>query len=138
MEFRISERFRLEIRWERVKYGTEGTAELVGCYLSGPVISEVAQMNNNDYMNLDFQHQYKVIINSYYIARFSWAEATHKENKIFLFDVKLINKHVNSVPKLNDDDYIVIDTSDHEDEKHELSLVYKAYLVKEDGTLYNF
>lgn len=137
-EFSISERFRLEIHWRNVIYEQEGIARLEDCYLSGPVIKEVAQMSGNDFMDLDFTNQYLVIIPSYYIARFSWGDVRHTPDNIFLSDVVLKNKYVNSVPKLNNDDYIVIDTADHEDEKHAFSLVYVSYLLNSDGQLYNF
>ena len=62
----------------------------------------------------------------------------YKSEKIFLGDVKLENRNLNVVPKLNNNDYIVIDTKDHEEEKHMYHFVYPAYLIKQDGTLYNF
>jgi len=138
MEFSISERFRLEVHWDKVVYAQDGIACLHNCYLSGPVLKDVAEMAGNDFMDLDFTKQYLVIIPSYYIARFSWGNVKHSVDKIYLGEVMLKNKYVNSVPKLSNSDYIVIDTADHEDEKHMFSLVYVSYLLNSDGQLYNF
>jgi hypothetical protein len=50
----------------------------------------------------------------------------------------LENRYLNVVPKLKNNDYIIIDTSKHEDEEHLYNLVYTSYLVNENGELYNF
>jgi hypothetical protein len=46
--------------------------------------------------------------------------------------------NINVVPKLRNNDYIVIDTENHEDEKHQYNMLYSAYLVGKNGALYNF
>jgi len=46
--------------------------------------------------------------------------------------------NINIVPKLRNNDYIAIDTKDHEDEKHQHNMTYISYLLKADGSLYNF
>ena len=45
---------------------------------------------------------------------------------------------LNNVPQLKDTDYLVIDTSDHEEVIHAQHLVYKTYVVAEAGKEYNF
>jgi hypothetical protein len=138
MKFRIAEKFRLEIRWDKVIYEQPGVAKLINCYLSGPVLKEVDEMNEEDYMSLDFKNQYIVFVPYYYVAKLSWKGINREPNKIYLSNAFLRNEHTNSVPKLNDNDYIVVDTSDHEDEKHQHNLVYPSYLIKETGELYKF
>lgn len=137
-EFFISERYKLEVHWEKVIYEQDGLAKLEGCYLSGPVISNVDKLNEIDYINLDFSSQYIVFVSSYYIAKLSWVGVRYNDGKIYLDNVVLKNKNINSVPKLNGNDYIVIDTKNHEDEKHQFNFNYVAYLIKDDGVLYNF
>jgi len=138
MKFSISEKFTLKISWIKVVYEQEGFAKLEGCYLSGPVIKDVDQMNSNDFMDLDFGNQYLVFVGDYYIARFSWAGVRHVPEKIFLDNVTIKNRHVNSVPKLNDNDYIIVDTKNHVDDNHSRHLTYAAYLIRFDGDRYNF
>jgi hypothetical protein len=115
MKFRIAEKYRLEIHWNKATYDKDGTAKLEGCYLSGPATKEVAQMNENDTIVLDFATQYMIFVKYYYVAKLSWKRVNHLLGKIYLSDVTLSNRYLNSVPKLNDNDYIVIDTKDHED-----------------------
>jgi len=138
MEFSVSEKFRLEIRWQKVIYNQEGIAEFAGCYLSGPVLKEVAEMEQKDSIALDFGTQYAVFVPNYYVAKLSWEGARHTPNKIYLDNAILKNRYLNSVPKLNDNDYILVDTKNHEDEKHQYYLSYISYLVKSDGELHNF
>ena len=134
----LGERYRLEIHWNKATYDEDGTAKLEGCYLSGPAIKEVLQMNENDGIVLDFATQYMIFIKYYYVAKLVWQGVKHDVDKIYLSNVTLSNRYLNSIPKLNDKDYIVIDTKDHENAKHQINLSYKSYLIKSDGELYNF
>lgn len=138
MKFRISEKYILEIHWDKVIYEQEGMAKLYGCYFKGPVLKEVNQMNEKDFMDLDFGNQYRVFVKRYYIAKLSWEGIRRTPEKIFLNNVILKNKNVNSVPKLNDDDYILVDTKNHVDNKHQYHLVYASYLIRFDGDKYDF
>ncbi len=137
-KFMVSERFRLEIHWKKVKYEVDQIALIEGCYLSGPVLKEAIKLNDQDYIDLDFVGRYLIFVDNYYIARLSWDSVEYKAEKIFLRDVKLENINLNVVPKLNNHDYIVIDTKDHEEEKHMYHFVYPAYLIRRDGELYSF
>lgn len=137
-EFLISEKYRLEIHWEKVIYENDNMSKLVGCYLSGPVLREVQQLQENDYIDLDFGNQYTILISHYFILRLSWVGVTHTSDKIFLNDAIVKNIKLNDVPKLGNSDYIVVDTSDHEDGKHHIVLTYRSYLVNELGEIYSF
>jgi len=134
----LGEKYKLEVHWKRVKYEIDQTALIEGCYLSGPVLKEAVKLNDQDYIDLDFVNQYLVFVDNYYIARLFWSGVEYKSDKVFLKNVKLENRNLNVVPKLNNDDYIVIDTKDHEEEKHMYHFVYPAYLIKQDDTLYSF
>ena len=138
MEFSVSERFRLEIHWKKVIYDQEGVAKLEGCYLSGPVIKEVAKMEQKDTISLDFGNQYVIFTPNYYVARLSWEGVRHTPHRIYLDNAILKNKFLNSVPNLNYNDYIIVDTKNHEDDKHQYHLSYPAYLIKFGGEIYNF
>ena len=137
-EFMISERFRIELHWRKVNYEKEGIANIQGCYLSGPVLKEVEQLNEEDFIKLDFANQYIIFVKNYYIAKLSWLGVKYTPEKIFLYNTKLENININAVPKLQNNDYIVINTKDHEDEKHQYYATYPSYLLKADGALYNF
>lgn len=138
MKFRISEKYRLEVHWNKIIYEEDGIAKLEGCYLSGPAVKEVAQMNESDSIILDFATQYVIFVKYYYVAKLLWSGVNRSVDKIYLSNVTLSNRYINSVPQLNNNDYIVIDTKDHEDAKHQMSMNYKSYLIRSDGELYNF
>jgi hypothetical protein len=137
-EFMVSEKFRMEVHWEKVNYKEEDIANIQGCYLSGPVLKEVEQLNEEDFIKLDFASQYIIFVKNYYIAKLSWRVVKYTPEKIFLYNVKLENMNINVVPKLRNNDYIVIDTENHEDEKHQYNMTYSSYLLKADGSQYNF
>jgi len=137
-EFMISERYKLEVHWEKVRYEDKGTAIIEGCYLCGPVLKELEQLNEKDFIKLDFANRYIIFVKGYYIAKLSWKGVRHIPEKIFLQNVELVNEDINTLPKLYDNDYIVIDTKNHEDEKHQYHMTYPAYLLKADGVLYDF
>ena len=137
-EFMVSEKFRLEVHWKKVNYGKEGVSNIQGCYLSGPVLKEVDQLNEEDFIKLDFSNQYIIFVKNYYISELSWSGVKHTTEKIFLYNAKLENMNINVVPKLKNKDHIVIDTQNHEDEKHQYNMTYTSYLLKADGSLYNF
>ena len=134
----LGEKYRLEIHWKKVVYDQEGIVTLEGCYLSGPAVKEVAEMNQKDAISLDFGNQYAVFVPNYYVVKLSWGGVRHTPHKIYLNNVILQNSFLNFVPSLNVDDYILIDTKNHEDEKHQYYLSYTSYLVKFDSELYNF
>lgn len=138
MEFDTANKYRLELRWSKASYDKDQIATLKGCYFSGPVISQVFQLSPNDHIDLDFSGQYIVFVDNYYIARLSWVTASHTPEKINLNGVTLKNIYLNKIPKLNNTDYIVIDTKGHEDHNHKYNLVYPSYLIRRDGLLYNF
>jgi hypothetical protein len=134
----LGEKYKLEIHWEKVNYERKDVANIQGCYLSGPVLKEVEQLNEEDFIKLDFANQYIIFVKNYYIAKLSWWGVKYTPEKIFLYNAKLENMNINVVPKLRNNDYIVIDTKNHEDEKHQYNMTYTSYLLKADGSLYNF
>lgn len=137
MEFNISERYKLEIHWQDIRYEKD-TAFLSGCFLAGPVIKDLAELNEKDYIRLDFGNQYIIFAKDFYVVKLSWCGTKSVDNKILLDNVIIKNKNLNAVPKLSSDDYIVVDTEKHENEKHQQFMNYDAYLIKGSGEGYNF
>lgn len=134
----LSEKFRLEIHWDKSIYNQDGVVKFEECYLSGPAVKEVEQMNQKDSITMDFSNQYRIFINDFYTAIFFWDGVRQTSEKIYLYNVMLKNKYMNSVPRLKDDDYIVVDTKNHVPEKHPFFLIYPSFLIRADGELYKF
>lgn len=139
--FLISEMFRLEIRWEDVSYNKDGVCFFKNAYFTGPVLKQALKINEKDHILLDFYSQYLALVKGVYVGKFSWngVEYTKDGNSVLLKESKLEHeKELNRVPKLNKDDFFVVDTSDHTTELHNTFLVYKTYVINNDNDLYRF
>jgi len=135
----LSERYRLEIHWDSVSYDRDGICFFKNAYFSGPVLSNMLALQPNDSIMLDFYKQYFVLVPKPFIGKFSWGEVIHTEGKIFLKDARLEHADLlNKVPTLNNNDYMVIDTEEHEEATHRFNLFYKTFIVKDTGDEYNF
>lgn len=140
-KFLISEMFRLELKWQSVNYYDAGKCCLVGAYFTGPVLQVAQKLNEKDHMLLDFFSQYIQLVKGTYVASFNWEGTKYSADgkKIYLDNAIISHtKELNNVPILNEDDYFVIDTSDHIVEKHGRNLVYKTYLINSDNSMYRF
>jgi hypothetical protein len=139
-KFILSERFRLELKWKQAIYNIDGLCEFKDAYFCGPALLDALQLNNNDHILLDFYTQYIVVVENVYVAKFSWGEVVYNgDGTILLKDAIMSHDtELNKVPKLKNNDYLVIDTQNHEVEKHSFNFVYKTYVVNETTSLYKF
>lgn len=139
-EFIFSDRFRLELHWGTAVYERDEICKLSNAYFSGPALAEADKINDNDSILLDFFHQYIILVENIYVAKFSWSQVIYNnDNTITLKDTFITHDtELNKVPKLSNTDYLIIDTSNHETETHKYNLVYKTYVVNTDTQLYKF
>ena len=139
-KFNLADRYRLELRWSKVEYDQDGVCKLTDANFSGPALTEAVKLENNDHILLDFFKQYLILVENVYVAKFSWGEVVYeKDGSISLKDAFITHDtELNKVPKLKDNDYLIIDTSNHEVEAHPFNLVYRTYVVNEDTALYKF
>ena len=131
------DRYRLELHWDKVEY-KEGVAQMTGAYFTGPVLQISQRLNEKDKINIDMTNQYTVFIPNFYIAELEWNGIRYEHDRIYLDNVRITNKSINSTPKLKHSDYFVIDTSKHEEQTHPYYMNYDCYLVNENGVLYKF
>ena len=139
-KFSLSDRYRLELHWSKIIYEKKGRCKLSEATFIGPALSEAVKLENNDHILLDFFSQYMVLVESVYVAKFSWREVKYnKDSSISLTGAFMTHDtELNKVPKLKSSDYLIIDTSNHEVEIHPFSPVYRTYVVNEDTSLYKF
>jgi len=139
-KFLLSEKYRLELHWNGALYEKEGICKLKNTYFSGPALNQAAKINDNEFINLDFCNQYYILARKVYVVKFSWGEVVYNKNGTITLKNAILSNDVvlNIVPKFNKTDYIVIDTAGHEEGQHNYNLVYNAFLIKENGDLYNF
>ena len=138
-EFILSERYRLELHWNKVLRPKAGIMHFVDAYFSGPVLARADKLQENDSIVLDFCSQMIILTRNVYTARFSWTEAKYKDNKIQFKSATLtFDPTLNGIPNLNDNDYLVIDTKNHENEKHAFNLLYPTYVIGMDNDFYDY
>jgi len=139
-QYLLSEKFKLEITWRKVLRPKAGIMYLVDAYFSGPALDQAEKINDNDHIQLDFVSQLTTLIKSVYVAKLSWGEVTYNKDKtIGLKNVAITyDELLKGIPNLEDKDYLVIDTKNHENEKHIYNMFYPAYVVNKDNGFYNY
>jgi hypothetical protein len=138
-KFLLSEMYRLEIHWEKTNYEREGLCKLSGAYFSGPALKLADKVNAKDHMYLDFYKQYYVLARNVYVAKFSWNDITYDNNIIKLHSARLSHDtEINTVPKLRNNDCLVVDTKNHDSSTHAFFPTYETFVINEDGILYKF
>lgn len=130
---RVFNKYRLELHWDSVEYSDEQTAVLKGAYFVGPVLKNAAKIADNDQLIVDLTQQHLLFVPDYYQALLKWGAVEYKEDKVLLKGVTIRGRYVNSLEKLTDKDWLLIDCKEHEEKKHPYHLVYWAEVRKEDG-----
>jgi hypothetical protein len=138
-KFLLSERFRLELHWKKCIHSKAGEMHFEGAYFSGPVLKQAVELNQNDHIELDFCNQTLVVVHGVYVGTFAWSGVDYKDDKILLKAAMLMyDKKLKNIPKLENTDYLVIDTRNHENEKHNYNTLYPTYVVSKGGELYDY
>jgi len=139
-EFAISERFRLELHWSKILRSKAGEMHLIDAYFSGPVLKQAEKINSNDHIQIDFCSQFLVLVRSVFVAKFSWGEVSyHKDNKVYLKNAIITHDPmIEGIPSIDDTDYLVIDTKNHENEKHLHNMFYDVYIIGKDNNLHDY
>lgn len=137
--FLLSERFRLELHWDKCIHNKAGEMHFTGAYFSGPVLKQTQRLNDSDHINLDFCFQTMILVNNVYVGTFAWNGVEYSKDKIHLKAATMLyDEELKNIPKLKDTDYLVIDTIDHENEKHNYNTLYPTYVVNKDSDLYDY
>ena len=139
-KFLLSERYRLELHWKSVIYEQTDVCKINESYFSGPVLSHANKINYNDHIMLDFYSQYIILVKSIFVAKLSWGDVIYNTNSTISLKNTTIthSAELHNVPQLKDTDYLVIDTLNHEEAVHAQHMVYKTFVVNNDGKEYNF
>lgn len=139
-KFDLSDRYRLELRWKKTTYNEGGVCRLTEARFTGPALADALKIEDDDHILLDFFKQYLVLVESVYVAKFSWGGVVYeKDGSILLKRASITHDtELNKVPRLKDNDYLIIDTSNHEVETHPFNPVYRTYVVNEYTALYKF
>lgn len=133
------DKYRLELHWDRLEYHNDSVVNLLGAYLSGPVLIDAQKLNDKDCISLDLTPQHLVVLNSYYIIKLDWSSVSYSPNGIVnLGSATLSNDHLKSLHKLENSDFILINTEKHEHTTHAKYLVYDSEVVRRDKKPYKY
>ena len=126
----VLQKYRLELHWSSVEYPQEDLALLKGAYFTGQVLKNAAKINEDDQLILDMTQQHQIFIPNYYQGTLKWKGVEYKEDKVYLKEVGIKSKYINSLEPLRNDDFILIDCKKHEHNVHAFHLVYFAEVCK--------
>lgn len=117
---KVLPKYCLELHWKDVEYFQEDVATLTGAYFTGPVLKQAAQINGEDYLLLDMTSQHLLFppMADFYQAYLTWKGVEYKEDKVYLQEAWLKGKYVNSLEKLDKEDWILIDCKGHDTEDY--------------------
>jgi len=135
---RIKDLYKLELHWNGVDKNSDTTCVLYEAFFGGPVIKNAKKVSPKDNILIDFTPQYTKILTSYYFVRLQWENAYYVDNKINLPSAVLVGDFVNKISNLDSTDYIIIDTSKHEEKEHMYTLVYRGFVVNKNGKEYEY
>lgn len=137
--FSISEQYSLELHWDKALFEQEGICKLEGALFSGPALAQAAEISSNDSIRVDFYSQYIHLVRTPYVANLKWGQVIYDNKVVRLEDCYLQHLgELNNVPQLKNTDWLLIDTSNHEESVHQFNLVYKSYVMTKDKDLYKF
>ena len=138
-KFLISERYRLELHWDKIEAAEEGLLVLTNAYFSGPALKQAIKLTAPDKIRLDFCKQYSILVNNFYVADLQWYMVEYKNDIIYLGNPTLkYRKAVDKAATLKDDDYLVIDTSNHEAAVHRFNILYNTYIISKENDLRDY
>lgn len=137
--FLCREKYRLVLRWEKVILHKDGMIKLDNATFSGPALSIAQKIGENDFIDLDLTPQHFVLFDSYYIVRLSWGKVEYRsDGSVLLQNAHLTNSYLGKLHKLEDSDYISINTEKHEEATHAYNLVYESKVMRSDCEPYEY
>ena len=133
---KIKQKYRLELHWGYVEKPDDNVCVLKNAYFFGAALKDAKKIEAPNNIVLDLTPQYKKVLTSYYFATLFWKGVSYKEDRVYLEEAVLVSEFVNKISNLDNVDYILIDTEDHEENKHRFNLVYKGIVVDKEGKEY--
>lgn len=139
MGFSFSEKYKLELRWSNVLRPKAGLMHFTDAYFCGPVLAFADKIQPNDGIKLDFCHQMIILVKDVYVADLRWGEVEYRKDKVILNNARLTyDPELKGIPNLKNKDHLVINTKGHERENHPFNLLYEAFAIDIEGSIYDY
>lgn len=132
----VKDKYRLELHWSWIEKPQESICVLRGGFFSGPAIKNAHKITAPNSIDIDLTPQYTKIISKYYFASLHWNDVEYRGDIVLLKDCTLISNFINDISNIDNTDYILIDTENHEEKVHNYNLVYRGALVNREGKEY--
>ena len=131
--------YRLELHWESLLY-EDNICKLTNAFFSGPVLKIANKINEDDWIMVDMTNQFLVFVPHFYLAKLQWKKVSYDQDgcRVFLHDAFMSSNNLNLLPKFKYSDFVIINTSNHEQQQHRFNFNYESYLVNYQGELYKF
>jgi hypothetical protein len=128
----VIEGYQLFFNWAGLRYDKD-IAFFKKAWFSGPVLQRAAQIQPNDYLDLDFSSQNFTtalfIPDNFFIARLRWGALEYKDDRVVLKKCSLNHNKAGSLKDLQSGFKFLIDCSRHEEYMHQKFLVYPAWVM---------
>ena len=135
----MKEKYKLYVCWNNVEYLGNSIIRLSGARFFGPALKIAAHINDNDSISLDVTSQCIEVLNGWEIATLRWGSvASQTASEVSLNDAVLVSDKIAASRLLSRGDRLLIDTENHEDDKHIFNFVYKTKIINEDTYIHTY
>jgi len=125
----------LRLDWDSIRYINRSKAEVVNARFIGDVLKSAYKLNEVDNISIDITDQFFVASKTFHIFRFEWDGLEYSgDNRVNFKKSWFINDFGNLI-KIQDSDYLLIDTKDHDEKIHPFNINYKAKLYNKDNEI---
>lgn len=125
----MSSKYDLILSWASCFY-LANKIKFSGAEFSGPALKIASKLSDNDSILLDFTKQVGPVVGDWEICSLSWGRVVSQDSyKVILEEAALRFHSLASAKIFVPGDSILIDTSLHEDVKHQYNFVYPAKII---------
>lgn len=137
--FKCKNKYKLVLSWGEIEYKSDNEAFVKNPVFSGPAMSLASKIEGGDSIDLDVTSQHILVLGYWDIINFKWNKVLAQDGESAAMDYGVFTSpEMTKVRLFESGDILLIDTENHEDEKHQYNLVYKTIVAKDDESPYNY
>jgi len=125
----------LRLDWDSIRYINRSKAEVINARFIGDVLKSAYKLNEVDNISIDITDQFFVASKTFHIFRFEWNGLEYSGDNRVNFKKSWFINDFGSLIKIQDSDYLLIDTKDHDESVHPFNVNYRAKLYNKDNEI---
>ena len=125
----------LRLDWDSIRYIDRSKAEVINARFVGNVLKNAYKLNEKDNISIDITDQFFVASKTFHIFRFEWNGLEYSDDNRVNFKKSWFVNDFGNLIKIQDSDYLLIDTKDHDERMHPFNINYKAKLYNKDNEI---